>query len=134
MSNLTRREYLEANRGTEGTQYIELTSDADSKVQNIELRIAGTLKYFQVGTVKKGDEGRQDCGGDMIAGPWAYAFGLGSCIAANRMSRTPHIDVSEGDVIVLDGTHYLLKIRRREFLSLEILHEDGTTTRNAGEW
>lgn len=133
-NSMTRREYVESTRkqGDDHRNYIELTSDDDGKVRNIELRIAGTYKYFQVGTVKKGDEGRQTHGGDMVPGPWAYAFGLGSMMTDVRTARTPSIDVREGDVIYLDGEYYYLSVKRREYISLENLAEDGSRTNGSG--
>lgn len=128
--DVTRSEYLEANRGPGGTRFVELVSDADGKVHNIELKLAGTYHRFAVGTCKKGDEGRQECGADKVAGPWAYAFGLGSMITATRCARTPEVEIDDGDVIFLDGIHYLVTVDRREWLKLDILHEDGSTSPN----
>lgn len=60
----------------------------------------------------------------------AYAFGLGSMLTAQRVSKTPAIEVKDGDVFefVVDGqyVHFLAVWRRNEYLYLFRINPDGS--------
>ena len=89
----------------------------------IDLQIAGTYYRHRIGTVKRGDEARQVDGGDMVPGPWAYAFGLCTVISNPPTKPDPSIDVDDGDVLILDGDRYRVRIDRRQWIELELVRE-----------
>lgn len=84
----------------------------------------GYRKRFGLGFVPEGHEGRQTFQGEMVPGPWAYAFGLCSVIdnhggsgaerQRNLAANTEH-DVEEGDTIIIDGNSYVVKVTRNGF-------------------
>ena len=84
----------------------------------------GYRKRFGLGFVPKGDEGRQVFQGEMVPGPWAYAFGLCSVIdnhggtgaerQRNLEAGTEH-DVEAGDTVIIDGNSYEVKVTRNGF-------------------
>jgi hypothetical protein len=99
-----------------------------------------TGKRFGIGGVPRGQSGRKVFQGPLVEGPWAFAFGLCSVIAANpergtwgeiRRNKEAGIehDVHEGDELVFDGVRYRIEFtdgfgmktgnqRRDEFIQL----------------
>jgi len=82
------------------------------------------VKRFGVGLVAEGDEGRQEFGGPMVPGPWAFSYGLSVCIdnhggtgaerQRNLAAGTEH-DVNEGDIVEIDGHSFVIKVTRNGF-------------------
>jgi len=91
--------------------------------------VGPTWKRFGIGGIVKGGKGTKLFGGPMVKGPWAFAFGLGVCIAANREMGTgaemerleaagkEHV-VEDGDLIRFDKVLYSVRVVRREFIEL----------------
>lgn len=91
----------------------------------VDLQIEGTYRRHAVGAVPRGSEGRQVQDGPMVAGPWAYTYGLSSCLtdsAAMREKdaarRATDVVVKDGTRLLIDGVLYSVKIIRREFIEL----------------
>ncbi len=89
----------------------------------IDLRIAGTYYRHGIGTVRRGEEGRQVSHGPMIPGPWAYAFGLCTVISDPPSNIPEYIDVSDGEFLTIDGDVYLIRVVRREWIELDLIRE-----------
>jgi len=99
------------------------------------LRLRGTFHRFGLGFVAEGDEGRQEMHGPLVPGPWAYAFGLCTVIdnyggtgreAAEREEAGLEHEVSAGDVVVVGGHRYTVRIERGQYLYLDA-RQDGET-------
>lgn len=116
-----------AERIAAAGQYLQLTSDADGKVQNVELHAPGSYRCG-VGTCKRGEEARQEFEGPLVPGPWAYAYELCTMIASSRVAHTPCIEVADGDVIALDGIEYRVRAYRRDYIALDRIEKDGRLT------
>lgn len=63
-------------------------------------------------------------------GVQAYAFGLGSCLTAQRRAKTPGIEIRDGDVfeVVVNGeyVHFVASWKRAEYLYLHRINADGS--------
>jgi len=93
---------------------------ATAKTDHV-LTLSRSLKRFGLGGVIRGAHGRRETNGDLVSGPWAYTYGLGTCIAANPEHGTfgeikrnlaagrEHV-VEEGDQIVFDGVTYAVTV------------------------
>lgn len=114
----------------EAKRYLKLESgkayDGSTKIQNSVLRIEGTYHSVTIVYVPKGEEGRQECGGAMIPGPWASSFGNGSMLTAQRIARDPETDITDGDVLMIDGIDFRVRIIRNEWLALDRIEDDGS--------
>jgi hypothetical protein len=81
----------------------------------------GYRKRFGLGFVPEGHEGRQSFMGEMVPGPWAYAFGLCSVIdnhggtgaerQRNLAANLEH-DVEAGDTVIINGNTYEVKVTK----------------------
>ena len=115
---------------TEAKRYLRLESGKDysgsTKVQNSVLRIADTYHSLTIVYVPKGDEGRQECGGAMIPGPWASTFGNGSMITAQRIARDPETEIENGDVLMIDGIDFRVRVFRNQYIALDRIEDDGS--------
>lgn len=78
--------------------------------------ISGT--GFGVNEVLPGDSARKVDGGDLVPGPWAYAFGLCIIIDNNggtgrsireEKARGVLVEADMGDVLEINGRHYQIK-------------------------
>lgn len=103
-----------------------------AKVKNIELGRPAThdgkhyvVRNHIVGFIPKDCRARQAHGGDLIDGPWAYAFGTGSMITAQRCARTPSMVVDTGDVVSINGIDFVAEWKQNEWLSLHRIEDDG---------
>lgn len=76
---------------------------------------------FMVGHVAEGDEGRQEHGGPMVPGPWAYAFGLCIAISDPPVPRPTAHPVADGELIEVAGHTYRVRYHRSEWLELELV-------------
>lgn len=81
------------------------------------LRLKGTLHYFHVCAVPRGQEARQEQGGPLIPGPWAFAFGKATCLTDNRATqerdakeRAEAVEIEEGSVLRIDGCDYRVSV------------------------
>jgi len=114
---------------------------SEREIMNVELKIAGTYYRCGISITLEGESGRQSCGGEMIPGPFAATYGLGSCIAASRIARKPFIEVTDGDVIAIPHrhaesayTHYRVRIFRGQYIALDRIEADGSLTPYAGSF
>jgi hypothetical protein len=85
-----------------------------------------------VSAVPRGSEGRQVHGGPMVPGPWAYTYGLATCICANpengtygemkrlRAENKVHA-VDDGTRLSIDGVTYEVVMDRGEWINLKPL-------------
>ena len=90
----------------------------------------GRMFRFGIGNVERGDEGRQEHGGPLVPGPWAYAYGLGVAICANpemgtgaererNLAAGREHDVEDGDRIQIDDVLYEIRpFRHGEYVKL----------------
>lgn len=86
--------------------------------------------YFHVGAMPRGQVGRKDYGGEMVAGPWAFANGRAVCLTANRAiaerdaaEEAAAIMVKDGDLLVIDNAQYKVEVVRGEWLTLHLLQD-----------
>lgn len=114
---------------------------SDVEIHNVELLIAGTYTRVAICLTLEGEEARQDCGGEMIPGPWAATYGLCSIIASSRIAHKPKIEVADGDVICIPHSHgesaytyYRVRIFRRQYVALDRIDADGSLTPAAGSF
>ncbi len=114
---------------------------SDVEIKNVEFKIAGTYHRVGLCLTLEGEEARQDCGGEMIPGPWAATYGLCSVIAASRIARKPTVEIADGDVIAIPHKHgesaytyYRVRIFRREYVALDRIEADGRLTPAAGSF
>lgn len=111
-------------------RYLKLESgkayDGSTKVQNSVLRIADTYHSLTIVYVPKGSEGRQECGGAMIPGPWASTFGNGSMLTAQRIARDPETEIENGDVLMIDGIDFRVRVFRGQYIALDRIENDGS--------
>ena len=91
----------------------------------VDLQIEGTYFRHGVGAVPRGAEGRKVQDGPMVAGPWAYAYGLSSCLSSSAAMReqdaarrATDVVVTDGTRLLIDGVSYTVKIVRREYIEL----------------
>jgi len=78
-----------------------------------------TPRRYGIGGVPRGDSGRQEHGGPLVPGPWAFVFELGSTIdnaggtgaeiQRNRAAGIEH-DVQHGDFVRFDGCLYEINV------------------------
>ena len=92
----------------------------------VDLKLKGSYRRFGVGAMPRGMSGRQEMGGPMVVGPWAFAFGLSTCITnskahqeADAARRATDIEVEEGTRLNIDEVSYVVRVIRGEFLKLE---------------
>jgi hypothetical protein len=78
-----------------------------------------------IGFVPKGCRSRQAHGGELIEGPWAYAFGTGSMLTASRVARDIEIQLDTGDVVQINGVDFVAEWDRGEWLNLHRIEDDG---------
>lgn len=89
-------------------------------VVNEKSRIGGgnVPTRYGVGGVAKGQKGRKEFGGPMIAGPWHYVFGLCTVIdnyggtgaeMAEKRAANLVVEVELGEVILIDGIKYVIE-------------------------
>lgn len=111
-------------------RYLRLESgkryDGRTEVMNSVLRIAGTYHSLTIVYVPKGENGRQECGGAMIDGPWASTFGNGSMLTANRIARDPETEIENGDVLMIDGIDFRVRVFRGQYIALDRIEDDGS--------
>jgi hypothetical protein len=86
------------------------------------LTIKGSYSWSGIGYIGKGDEGRQEQGGPMVAGPWAYGFPLshvldnhGGTGAEQARLRADGLllEVEGGELFEIDGTLYRCIVTKR---------------------
>ena len=99
-----------------------LKTDHVLKVEYDGHRGTPLSKRFGIGMVPAGCEGRQVDFGPVVPGPWAYTFGLGTCICSNPgmgthaesqrklAAKTEHV-VEDGDVLAMGGAIFTVKIK-----------------------
>jgi hypothetical protein len=87
----------------------------------------GYSRYFHVGAMPRGQEGRREYAGPMVPGPWAFANGAATCITANRAiaerdaaERDAAIPVQDGTLLVIDNCQYRVEVVRGEWLTLHL--------------
>ena len=102
------------------------------KVKNVEFGRRCTLDgktvirhSHVIGFVPKGCFARQSHGGELIEGPWAYAFGTGSMLTAQRVARAIEIVLDTGDVVSINGVDFVAEWDRGEWLNLHRIEDDG---------
>lgn len=87
-----------------------------------KLTIKGSYSWSGIGYVAKGETGRKEFGGPMVAGPWAYGFGLchvidnhGGTGAEQERLREQGLlhEVDGGERIRVAGTLYEVVVERR---------------------
>ena len=90
------------------------------------LRIKGTYHRLAVSFVAPGEVARREYNGPMTVGPWAETFGVCAVLSGSRDTlrqsealRT--VEVSEGDVIEVEGIRFEVKIDRGQFINLKNL-------------
>ena len=103
-----------------------------AKVKNVEFgrpcTVDGTrfVRHSHViGFVPKGCRARQSNGGELIEGPWAYAFGTGSMITASRIARPIELELDTGDVLSINGVDFVAEWKQNEWLKLHRIEDDG---------
>jgi len=97
--------------------HIPLKSDTTLRLPN--------GKRFGVGAIPVGGKGRKISYGPEVEGPWAFAYGLATCLSGDasvrdRMAAERDADVliDEGTVLKIDAKLYTVTIVRREFVEL----------------
>ena len=84
-----------------------------------QLRLKGTYRYFGVGAIPRGGEGRKVDGGPLVPGPWAFAYGLATCLmsdayaeqkARDEADRQGAIEVEQGSKLLIDGVWYRVDV------------------------
>ena len=105
--------------------YIEGHAPSVDLKGRVNLALKGTYHRFGVGAVARGQSDRKEQGGPLVEGPWAFAFGLSSCISASKAmqekdaeERAQDVVVEDGSKLVIDGVSYTVKVERREFIKL----------------
>ena len=105
--------------------YVDGHAPTVSLKGRVDLHIEGTYHRHGVGAVPRGAEGRKVQDGPMVAGPWAYTYGLSSCLSSSAAMREQDAERRATDVVVKDGTRllidgvsYTVKIVRREYIEL----------------
>lgn len=91
---------------------------------NLALPHRGYEKFFGVGSVPHGSEGRKVNKGPLVPGPFAYAFGLAVVIhsgsyEADNAERAAALRVEDGSRLQIDGVIYVVKVIRGEWIELE---------------
>jgi hypothetical protein len=85
------------------------------------LTIKGSYSWSGIGYVAEGDEGRQEFGGPMVPGPWAFGFGLchvidnrgGTGAEQDRLRAAGLLfEVEGGEEIEIAGETYTVRIQR----------------------
>ena len=117
------------------TFFIPVTADKDYCVTSDHLlALPAVHKLFSVGGVARGKAGRKVTNGPEVAGPWAWASGCASVIAANPEHGTwgtirraqaegRYHEVADGDTIIFDDVEYRLRIVRREWIELDAIRD-----------
>ena len=87
-----------------------------------------SMNRWGVFAVPRGESGRQVDGGPLVPGPWAGLFQLAGVIdnhggsaaesARDRAAGLEH-PVAAGDVVVIDGCSYTVRVDRCGYASLE---------------
>lgn len=75
-----------------------------------EVRIDSGRGYphrFGVGLVPAGQMATKDS--RLVAGPWAYTYGLATVLSAEPMPEPDHVNAEWGDVIILDGMPFVIE-------------------------
>ena len=110
-------------------KHIEMR-DTGYEAPHAELRSDVALRLpkgyrLKIGAVPVGSVGRQVHNGPMVAGPWAFTFGLCLVIdndparrAANAAEYATDVCVNDGDTLSIDGHTYRVRIVRSEFVEL----------------
>ncbi len=122
----------EEARGTRVPMHAE-AGYVEGQAPTVSLRGTVQLRhgnhYFGVGAVARGQKGRKEYQGEMVDGPWAYTYGLATCLMgdgydaqrdADAKARAKAIEVNEGTKLLIDGITYTAHIVRREFIELEV--------------
>jgi hypothetical protein len=85
----------------------------------------GYARYFHVGAVPRGQSGRQEMGGPLVPGPWAFASGRAVCLTSSAAIRERDaaeeanaIKVDNGSRVWIDGVEYTVVVERGEFIEL----------------
>jgi hypothetical protein len=87
-----------------------------------KLTIKGSYSWSGIGYVAKGEDGRKEFNGPMVAGPWAYGFALchvmdnhGGTSAEQKRLREAGLlhEVEGGEKIRVAGVLYEVVITRR---------------------
>lgn len=76
---------------------------------------------FGVAGWTQDQQGRKEFGEDMVAGPWAYVYGLCVVLSASPAGRTDFsndVPVAEGDRVEFGGAAYTVKVLGREHITL----------------
>ena len=93
------------------------------------LALKGTYHRFGLAAIPRGKSGRKVFQGPLVPGPWAFAFGLSSVIAANpehgtygdiRRNKAAGLEheVEAADLIRFDGVTYRIEVERRQYINL----------------
>jgi hypothetical protein len=109
---------------TTETTYAGESGHFTSEMVATVVRKDGTWARFGLGGWTAAAKGRLETGGPMVAGPYAYGFGLASCIdnhggtAAERQRKLAagtEFDVAEGDILEFDcmpGERFAVALKR----------------------
>ena len=111
-----------------------LRSSSDSLETDHILTLPGYHR-LGIGSIPRGSEGRQEMGGPMVPGPWAYTYGKCSSVTSDHQSGSGYETdqlraagkvhaVESGDFIVLDGVCYRAEVFRRQYIRL-VMVADG---------
>lgn len=84
-----------------------------------DLHVAGSYDYYGVGAVARGQKGRKEFQGSEVEGPWAYVYGLATCLSSSKelndreaARKAASLTVKAGDKIWVDGVQYMVAIAR----------------------
>jgi hypothetical protein len=95
-------------------------------IVTVQLR-SGTPHRFGLGFVSADGHARRDAGGPVLPGPYAYAYGLPTCVSINggtgaemRAARAAGnvIDAELGDVLIFQGSFWRIDRDRNDNLKL----------------
>lgn len=79
-------------------------------------------KRFGVGAIPEGAAARKVYQGPLIAGPWAFTFGLAVVIdnypERRAAERAKDFEVDEGSLVEIEYKVYQVKVVRREYINL----------------
>lgn len=103
-------------------QVILTPSESNSELNAQRLIVAGCRGYgFGLGHVAEGEAARQETGGEMVPGPWAYAYGLcgvidnygGTATEVERQRAAGQlIEAAIGDILTIYGRDYRIEAIR----------------------
>jgi len=110
---------------------INMNMSHDGWFRSVETLCLGD-RYYSVGSMPRGQEGREYNGGPMEPGPFAWTNQHATVICSDpsrstgaEMKRKREaglvVDVEGGDEIIVDEALYRVRIERREYINLELI-------------